>query len=330
MLSRYTFSKDIKTEMVPIEELFGFEAKNKSTGNPVLIERPVEPNDYTPKVEATPYIFKREDVKAVLAGLMHPREFRMRLTGLYGTGKTTVIERVLNKLNWGLRTIPCYETLEFQEMIGYNAPCKDGLKWIPGQLYQHLKETVHPIAICFEEMDALSPNLLLALNPILDGLPIEVPENNERLIPALGNPFFSTGNTVNGYDQRGIFDGVHRQNTSSISRWIIHEVDYLSSEQELGLLNQIVQDKISDQSKQRLVEFGAETRQAAKGSLMERPFSTRELLCAVKYSLQTADLTSAVAAAYWFKLNPADRDIADKAWVRNFGVDFRGNERKAE
>lgn len=96
--------------------------------------------------------------------------------------------------------------------------------------------------LLLDEIDQLEPSVTMALNGILDGGDIFVPETGERVKLAPGCLIAATGNT-NGRGSVGgnggsasLYKGVKRQNIASLDRFFVVNTTYLSEDEEVSLL----------------------------------------------------------------------------------------------
>lgn len=145
--------------------------------------------------------------------------------------------------------------------------------------------------LLLDEFDQLLPSVAMALNAVLDGDDIVVPETGERIKPAPGCLVAATGNT-NGRGSGGgnggsasLYKGVKRQNIATLDRFFVINQTYLTEQEEIELL--MDQCKVNGAVAQAMAKLAAQIRQrflglnedaGATGAPLEFTITTRNLL----------------------------------------------------
>jgi len=145
--------------------------------------------------------------------------------------------------------------------------------------------------LLLDEIDQLPPSVTMALNGILDGDDILVPETGERVKLADGSLIVATGNT-NGRGSAGgsggsasLYKGVQRQNIASLDRFFVVNTTYLSEDEEVALLmDQVYMPELGAKAMAKLASvvrsqfLGLNEDAGANGEPLEFTITTRNLL----------------------------------------------------
>ena len=93
---------------VPAPDAFVLEGFSADTTHPNI---PVRKDEY---------VFRKEDLRDVLAFLSHPDGDGLYITGPTGCGKTSLICQVASRLNWPVQQITAHGRLELSDLIGHH------------------------------------------------------------------------------------------------------------------------------------------------------------------------------------------------------------------
>jgi cobaltochelatase CobS len=144
---------------VSVRQLFGIESD---------MEVPAysKADDYVPDTDPD-YRFDRQTTLAILAGFAHNR--RVIVSGYHGTGKSTHIEQVAARLNWPCVRVNLDSHISRIDLIGKDAiVIKDGLQ------VTEFRDGILPwayqnnVALCFDEYDAGRPDVMFAIQRVLE------------------------------------------------------------------------------------------------------------------------------------------------------------------
>lgn len=257
--------------MQPVSHLFDVDI-------PVTELIPVRaPERMTPTCDAN-HFFSKDLLKL---GLMwiddNIGEQNLLITGPKGAGKSSFISQLCARLGIQLWRVACHGRLEFQELVGgFRVVARNGgtdMIWVDGPLVSAARVGG---VLLLDEGNFLSPSALGALNTVLDGSPILIPETGELVIPARGFRVAFTGNAVNGGDDAASHKGIQRMNTAFLDRFLCGEVDYLPETEEAQVLNRTVPDLEGDVI-QKMVKLATAVRKQHKNGEMEATLSTRVL-----------------------------------------------------
>lgn len=262
----------------------------------------------------------------------------LMLVGAPGTGKSSHLVQTFIRLNQGFTVVKGSSDIEPSSLFGSYVPLADGsFGWVDGPVTRAARLGI-PCLI--EERDAIMSDASVALNSVMDGMPIELEATGERIIPKPGFFIVATGNTVGSGDDTHLHVTSKQQPMSTNGRFLVVEVDYMSEDEEVEVLSKVVpvadddidasfENKlnkeiakpVSEETVRMLVQYANGTRAAVKENLMTIPLSTRELIDAVMFvGLVPARVAGKDAAhskldelldvTYWNKLPRAEREVA--------------------
>jgi len=81
------------------------------------------------------YVFRKEHLRDVLAFLGSPNGDGLYLTGPTGSGKTSLLEQVAARLQWGVHTVTGHGRMELNDLLGQYMLVDGGaMQWIDGPL----------------------------------------------------------------------------------------------------------------------------------------------------------------------------------------------------
>ena len=113
------------------------------------------------------YRFDRDTTLAILAGFAFNR--RVMIQGYHGTGKSTHIEQVANRLNWPCIRINLDSHVSRIDLIG-----KDAIVLKDGKQVTEFREGLlpwalqRPVALVFDEYDAGRPDVMFVIQRVLE------------------------------------------------------------------------------------------------------------------------------------------------------------------
>lgn len=191
------------------------------------------------------------------------------LQGPSGCGKTKLVEKLgefyeqkIVRVNFSIGTTE-------QQLVG-KFVVKDGRT--------EFKYGIVPLAmqngwwIVFDEIDYAQPEHLAVLQPVLEGYPMLITQNeNETIEPHPNFRMFATANTKGRGDISQMYTGTQFLNSAFLDRWSVFEMSYTNKEKQIVV--DMCNDKIfADQ----LVSFFDKLRFTAdKGTISNSVFSTR-------------------------------------------------------
>lgn len=220
------------------------------------------------------YAFRLDLLRKVMLWVSGAVGSSLYLGGPAGSGKTSVIEQVAARLEWGCTTLSCNARTERADIVGYLGLKNGATAFIEGPLVRAMK---YGEIILFDEGDALPPSVTIVLNRVLEGSSLVIPETGETVHPHPDFRIAFTGNTKGRGDATGNFRARQVQDAAVLDRFLFVEVDYPTPEEE----EQIVLSRypgIPKEIRELVVRLAAESRQAHLSGDLSAPLSTRGIL----------------------------------------------------
>jgi cobaltochelatase CobS len=217
------------TEEISIRDVFGIESD-------MVVKGFAEPTDRVPAADPT-YKFDPDTTLAILAGFAYNR--RVMIQGYHGTGKSSHIEQVANRLNWPAVRVNLDSHISRIDLIG-----KDAIKLVDGKQITQFQEGIlpwalrNPCAIVFDEYDAGRADVMFVIQRVLeaDGK-LTLLDQNEVINPHPSFRLFATANTVGLGDTTGLYHGTQQINQGQMDRWsLVATLNYLSHDAETAIV----------------------------------------------------------------------------------------------
>jgi cobaltochelatase CobS len=275
-----------------------------------------------------PYLFRKEHLRDLLAFLSHPSGDGLYLSGPTGSGKTSLIEQTASRLYWGVHSVTGHGRLEFQDLLGQFILTRDGsMQWREGPLSLCLK---HGHILLINEIDAIDPSELIALNDLVEGKPVTIFQTGEVLQPHAMFRLIATGNSFGAGDSSGFYQGIVRQNLSFMDRFRLMEVHYPLPEDEMLLLKEYV-PSMPEPVMENMIKVANQIRRVFLGGvdgpgMLSVTLSTRGL---VRWALLTATFKSAPNALSYaldrslcLRAQPAEREAIQRIARDIFAEDW--------
>ncbi len=284
-------------------------------------------NPYVPLQKS--YVFRKDQLRDVLAFLGSPSGDGLYLTGPCGSGKTSLLEQVAARLQWGVHTVTGHGRLELNDLLGqYMLVEGGGMQWIDGPLTLAVR-LGHVLLI--NEIDAVDPAELIGLNEIVEGKPLTIPQTGNVLMPHPKFRLVATGNSAGNGDQSGLYQGVLRQNLAFLDRFRLMEVGYPEPEDEMKLLAELVPN-MPETVRESMIKVANQIRKIFiggqdGGGMLSVTLSTRGLM---RWASLVATFKSAPNAlaysldrALTFRAEPAEREAIHRIAKDVFGDDWQ-------
>lgn len=190
------------------------------------------PGRHTPELEAN-YELRPEVVSQVMAWWAIGRGEGLYLTGPSGSGKSSLVRQICAMMGYGLQHMVGHARLEFPEMVSTIHIRNGNTVVTPGPLAKAMREGQ---VFLLDEIDLIDPSTNAALNEVLQGKPLTIPETGEVIKPHELFRFVATGNTAGAADSTGLFQGTVQQNAAFMDRFWHIPVGYPSADVEEKIL----------------------------------------------------------------------------------------------
>lgn len=250
-----------------IKELFG-------VGPAVGIECPGEVGPFVPACEPA-YQFRDELVRRLLLWHGGVAGRNLLVQGPTGSGKSSLIEQFANRMGIAVYRVPCHGRTEFSDFTGQLVIKQDGsTEFVHGALPLAMKAGG---VILFDEINFLPPSVSGALNTVLDGGPLLLPETGEVIEPHANFRVAATGNAVDQGDDVALYRGTQRMNLAMLQRFLVAKVGYLTPMEEAVVLNKAA-PKLPPQLIESLVTTAEDVRDAFMKGDIETVLSTRTMV----------------------------------------------------
>jgi len=183
------------------------------------------------------YVFRPFELFRVLTSIVGNK--RMYLHGDTGSGKTTLVEQVAAKMHWPFMRLNMDSDITRDMLIGKDELIvQDGVtvsRFLEGLLPKMIGG---PVIGCLDEFDFGRPDIMYAMQSVLEGNGLRILEDGGRIVKPNGmSRLFATGNTVGQGDEKGMYQGARQQSLALLDRferWM--EVKYLAPEDRMKLI----------------------------------------------------------------------------------------------
>jgi len=272
-------------KLVKVKDLFdSTEYKYKFDGDKVDFgDDEVQVFDGTDSPVADPnYIFQPRVLHQALNCIKKKLPVPVWLAGQKGTGKTSFVEQLANRLGRQFFRINMRENIDEQIIGGRTTDDQDSSKIVFKQGDFLRAVQISGAFVGLDEFSFIRPQMASLFQPTLEtngnGVrAINVSEECLRVVFSDYVGIFAMDNTTGLGDDSGNHVGVKGQNEALLDRFgKTLLVDYLPFSQEVGLLQKRV--GVSEEMAESIIKFAKTSRQKAKDGLLNSPVSLRQLL----------------------------------------------------
>ncbi|MFN5351728.1 MAG: AAA family ATPase [Alphaproteobacteria bacterium] len=298
-----------------IKEIFGLDFD--ISFSPPKIESNLQ--SYIPKKDDS-YFFDAEITKALLAGFAFNK--RVLVYGLHGSGKSSHIEQIANRLAWPCVRVNLDGHIGRIDLIG-----RDVISLKDGKQITEFKQGILPwamekgVALIFDEYDAGRPEVMFVLQRVLESEgKLTLSEENRIIEPHPNFRLFATANTIGLGDETGLYHGTNMVNQGQLDRWniIIHQ-DYIPVEKEIKmLLLKIPKMQKYSAELTKMVGFASLTRNAFKNGDLAVLVSPRTMISWCENLVIFGDLNLALKFAFLNKCDANDLNLIKEFYQRAF------------
>lgn len=285
-----------------------------------------EDHPNVPPVDTT-YQFDPDTTMAILAGFAH--EARVMVQGYHGTGKSTHIEQVAARLKWPTVRINLDGHVSKSDFLGHEvAVIKEGkemTEFREGLLPWSMK---NPTALIFDEYDAAPPELMMAIQRMLesDGR-LVLAEQNLVVRPHPAFRLFATGNTLGlADDDTTSYAGVERINQAQLDRWtILATLNYLPAEAERKIMLAKYPEMANPDGEaiiDAMINLANLTRQGYIKGELSALMSPRTVINWIRNTDIFQDRSRAFRLTFLNKCFAKERDIVAQYYKESFGEDL--------
>lgn len=153
------------------------------------------------------------DVDTIIKSRMF---YPIYIAGPTGNGKSVMVEQVCAKNKRPLIRININKMTDEDQLIGTRTLVDGNVKVVEGPMLIAMR---YGLPILLDEVDVGSPELLMCLQPILEGKPYYFKLKNELIYPAPGFTVFANGNTKGKGSDDGRYIGTTPQNEAFLERF---------------------------------------------------------------------------------------------------------------
>ena len=315
MTPNLNIQPDIK---ISVKQVFGIDSELK-------VEGFSKKNEYVPNIDKD-YKFDRDTTLAIIAGFKYNK--KVIIHGYHGTGKSTHIEQIAARLNWPCIRVNLDSHISRIDLIG-----KDTIVLKNNKQVTEFQEGIlpwsiqNPIALVFDEYDAMRPDVAFLMTKILEaegGLTLL--EKNKVIKPNNYFRLFATANTIGLGDTTGLYTGTQQINQAQLDRWnIVTTLNYLSLENEMEIIlaknknfnNPKGKEKISN-----MIKVASLTRKGFIAGDISTLMSPRTVLHWAENIEIFKDTGYAFRVTFLNKCDEIEKNIIAEYYQRCFGEDL--------
>ncbi len=284
-----------------------------------------QPNEHVPEIDDA-YRFNHDTTLAILAGFAHNR--RVLIQGYHGTGKSTHVEQVAARLNWGCIRINLDSHISRIDLVG-----RDAIVLRDGKQVTEFREGLlpwaaqHAIALCFDEYDAGRPDVMFVIQRVLeaDGKMTLLDQNRViRSHPAFR--LFATTNTIGLGDTTGLYHGTQQINQGQMDRWnIVATLNYLPHGEEMAIVLAKVPSHDTEEGRElirAMVALADLTRAGFIAGDISTVMSPRTTITWAENVEIFGDVAFSFRATFLNKCDEAERPTVAEYYQRCFGTEL--------
>lgn len=303
---------------ISVRQVFGFDSD-------LQVPAFSEASEHVPDLDEA-YCFDLETTMAILVAFAHNR--RLLIQGRHGSGKSSHIEQVAARLNWPTVRVNLDGQITRTDLIG-----RDAIVLREGKQVTEFREGIlpwafqHPVALVFDEYDAGRPDVMFAIQRVLEleGR-LTLLDGNRVLRPHPGFRLFSTANTVGLGDATGLYHGTQLLNHAQLDRWnLVARLDYLRPDDEIGIVLAKTRGYDDDEGRKAVASMVAManlTRSGFAAGDVSAVMSPRTVITWAENARLFGDLRLAFRLTYLNRCDDFERPIVAEYYQRCFDDDL--------
>jgi cobaltochelatase CobS len=301
----------------PLHEVFGLgpvPAAMSAKGAPIMITvfNPDNMDEFDraliPKVDPN-YVFNLDVLRTLIVGI--EKRIPTYLWGHAGTGKTTMWEQIMARLNRPMIRTQHTANMEESHVTGQYLLRDGATRFEEGPLMMAMRRGWVYLG---DEYDFGRPEVLSVYQPVLEGKALVVKEAELAKRVTQPHPCFffcGTGNTNGTGDETGLYQGTNQQNAANYERFgITEKMPYMEAELEARVVS--AQGAIPVADAKKLVDFANRIREQFDGGKMSNPISPRTLIFAAQVGKARASYKVGLEKAFINRLSSVDRETASQ------------------
>jgi cobaltochelatase CobS len=272
-----------------------------------------KPRKTTPDVDPY-YVFTKKNLAICLYAMMTGSD-RVLFSGPTGAGKSSIVEQVAARLNWGFCRLNLDEDISRADLIG---------QWVLKGKEMVFQYGLLPTAmmegdvLCLDEWDFVNPGVGMLLQPVLEGKALVIPETGETIMPSPDFRVFATANTIGQGDPTGLYNGAQAQNFAQLDRFsMVGIVDYPPREAEKKIL--LLKAGVGEEVAEDLLDVAEYVRNAFMKNETMATLSTRTVVNIAQKQIAFGVVREAYEIGFLNKLNPDDRVFVSEVIQRVYG-----------
>lgn len=283
-------------------------------------------SDFVPQIDPD-YVFEETVTAAILAGFTYNQ--RVLVQGLHGSGKSTHIEQVAARLNWGCIRVNFDSQITRLDLVG-----KDVVTIKEQQQVTEFKEGVIPfalqndIALIFDEYDAMRSDVAFVIHRLLEEEgKFSLLEENKVINPSRNFRIFATSNTLGQGDDLGIYHGTNLINQAQMDRFnIVASLNYVDEQSEIAILQQklpFLKQEIHKNTAKAMVKMANLTRESFKNGDISSLISLRTLLSWGKNIEIFGNIKKAFILSFYNKIIADEKLVIAEFYQRVFADNIK-------
>jgi cobaltochelatase CobS len=289
-------------------------------GKEVPRDRPIfgykDPIPHTPeKIEG--YVFPKDDTLAILMGISGKDP--MLLIGHTGTGKTSLIEQIAARLNYGVVKISYDGAVTRHDIIGEYVIRGKEMRFQYGVI--PLAFRTRGVIVLLDEWDAQNEETAFVLQRPLqkEDRRIFIVETNKLVSMHPENIIAATANTNGQGDDTGLYSqGTRVQSYAQLNRFqVTVRLDYLKPEDEKRMLASRYPELDTDEV-ESLVTAVNKVRDGFSNGAISVPLSTRDLINWSDKYIKFGDAMKGARYCFLNRMSPDDAKVCEGIIQRSF------------